>query len=114
MHVHAGVDGAASQPVDGVHGGGHGVAVLLGDLVEATPVDTPPDLAILLLDCDQVGGPRAVGLLDDVVAQPLIDLLAQVVEEGWTNGPVAAFDGDHIVGDDAVGDEVGEAVRTVV
>ena len=113
FHVEAAEDAGPGEPGEVVRDVGHGVAVLLGHGIEAPPVDTPPDAASLLLGCDQVGAPGAVGGFDHVLLEPPVQLLPQIRFQCRVDGPVLVLDGVDLVGEDAVLEQVRHAEGAV-
>ncbi len=92
----------------------HGEGVLLGDLIQAPPIHAPADFPPFLLGGHEVERPWAVGRLDDVVAEPFVQLAPQVGLEGRVHRSVPALDGRHVLSDDTVMQQVGVPVGAVV
>jgi hypothetical protein len=81
--VDAGEDGGPGQPGQAVLNVAYGCAGNLAYIIKSPVVHTPADGTSLLWCGHQAEVPRAAGLLDHAVFQPLVNLLFQVHLQMW-------------------------------
>ena len=112
--VDAREDLAVGEPGEVVLDVGQGEGILQSDLVEATVVDAVPPRSVLLRDDHQRETPGRGGGLDDVLVEPMVQLLPEPGLQRRVQWAVSTLDGRNVLGMDGVLHLVGLAVLVVV
>ena len=114
LHVDAAEDLRARESGQIVLHGWHRKRILFRHCIQLTPIDTPTNLAILLLGWNQIETPRRIGRFNDVVFEPFIQLRFEVRLQGRIDRPITAFNWMNVLDNDFVPQQMRFPEGTIV